>query len=268
MSINSIYSGNIQDFSKFAVICTGTAFGAIAVKKLAPLIEQYIFKRRSVFFGSPILSDRLPDQAWNFMRASSIPGNIIYSLITNMTNAYLPSFRFREEMLENIAMPILEEVEYRWCVQHICLSVLLGIAFKKFAPTQMPIVHSMAAKVCRTIITAGFFALGHTVFWGKGHKRFQQNGVFPQFLSGLVYSSLYESTGTLKYSIVAHIIHNTAVDILNNLDLNSLFVQNSENNNTEYLESLLRTAEERRRSARPDFSSFRKRVQARKNIAS
>lgn len=116
--------------------------------------------------------------------------------------------------------PALEEVECRLIIQEILLKQLPKKILKTFAPDYVDLVDSKIAKVSRVVISSLLFALphyvpplyvGYMVPGASGDPTMTcliGNRVINAFGGGLVLGAIQEITGDIRYSTVAHMLHN------------------------------------------------------------
>lgn len=197
-------------------IYTTTVVGPIGAQKLVYLIDDKLLSSKCQYWTKPY--NEQPDQfktyAWHAISTLQKPGHLIIQSVYQLAKSCLPIVQDKtiRNWVSNVLIPILEEFEYRWFVQHICLKVGPEIVITTVFPSYSLITNSLILKILRTVAGAGFFALAHTDQWGLGEIQ-KPMGLYCHFASGLVYSGLYEFTGHLNYNILGHIIHNTAIDL-------------------------------------------------------
>jgi len=176
------------------------------------MIIHQTFERNYIQPSAP--TKVLPKKSWKIFNALNVPGDLVLSTLYKIISTCLPFIKEsqRDWFFSDILGPAFEEIEWRWFVQQICLTVVPSLLLNTFAPGYGPLVYCLAAKVARVAISAGIFALCHTDHWGDGSDRWI--GVNSHFIGGLLYSGLTEYTGSIFYSSIAHAMHNLSVTVL------------------------------------------------------
>lgn len=162
----------------------------------------------------PSLTDLLPNWTWRCMEVAAIPGDILLQTINKVMVTCLPfleNTKLEMILFYDFIGPVVEELEWRWFVQEVCLKVAPNLLINALAPGYGSLVYHPAAKVCRVVISAGLFALAHTDHWGEGKNK--NAGIMSHFIGGLAYGGLTEYyRGSIFYSSVSHAAHNFAIN--------------------------------------------------------
>lgn len=187
--------------------------GATALAIVAPIASYRLWESKAIqnaIQNMPSPTKMLPNWSWTAMNMTTLPGNVLFGLATALpyllTKLEVISKKNLDAISENIVIPIIEEFEWRWFVQHICLPAALNLLLNTVAPGYSSAVNHLSVKVAGVIVTAGLFALQHTSHWGQGNRSHQ--GIASHFVNGLIYGALAEYSGSIVYSSIAHCTHN------------------------------------------------------------
>lgn len=142
---------------------------------------------------------------------------------TNNTN--YPHYLIRETLVPNnpllkaaVVAPFTEEIHYRLIIQELLLKQLPKKLISHVSPKHADLVDSKVAKYARVFLSSLIFALPHYIcpenamhMLGVKDKTIAcvlSNRVINAFGGGLILGALQETTGSLEYPLIAHMLHN------------------------------------------------------------
>ena len=229
-TVDQALKGPIKDFALQVATPANAALACGAV--VAPLVATGIGLGINVFFArvlqiSPAApTELLPKGTWKVMNVLKMPGDILMTVIYTVVSVALPFLKKEQKvcLMQDYIGPVIEEIEYRWFVQEICLTVVPTLVVGALCPQFLPVLYSPAAKVARVVFSSAFFALSHTENWGEGllhgmnwFAPKESQGVNSHFISGLLYGGMYAVTGSLYPGMAMHSIHNSAVTLFSKM---------------------------------------------------
>lgn len=108
------------------------------------------------------------------------------------------------------AVPLFEEIQYRFLCQEFLLRRVPKMILNKLAPQSTHLVDAKLTKLARIALIAGLFALDHLsqVAVEEGDCLESNLSVFNRLGMGLLWGYLAEKTGGIAQSFLFHGIHN------------------------------------------------------------
>lgn len=108
-----------------------------------------------------------------------------------------------------LAVGFSEEFVFRGIIQQGVLKELPKMALRQLAPEYVETVDHKVARVARVIFTSAIFALGHAAAFGNSPGM-----LLPQFIGGVLYSSLIERGHPLWKLALVHCVYDLTIMVL------------------------------------------------------
>lgn len=190
----------------YHLIKTAALISALVITKLCISISLHPVMAKLPSANS-VFPETLIRQTYIWL---TVPTVRLTELITRILPRWDVTFSHGMKGVANLskfmAVGISEEFVFRGILQQGILREVPKFALKKLAPDHVESVDHVLSRIARITITAFLFALAHAAAFGAS------NGLLlPQFVGGLIFSTLTESNFSIAKLMCVHAAYDIAI---------------------------------------------------------